>query len=116
MEIILANAKLASWLRSFSEIEPTKRRTSKVFQWMEIDIIPFWMFSDIVESIKNVEDNEYFDEYNVDHHSGYDSYKRMNNTVGIIFIFLNLYACLYIGLVPLFHFQNLIPFHEDSGI
>ena len=113
MEIILTNAKLASWLRSFSEIEPPKRKPRKVFEWMENEIIPFWMFSDIVESIKDVEDDDYFDEYNVDHHSGYDSYQRMINIMRIIFILVHLYACILICWYKRIHHDE---YHELNAL
>jgi len=96
MEIILANAKLAGWLRSFSGFEPPEPKSKKAFQWMENDIIPFWMFSDTVDP--DVGDDDYFDEYTVNHHSGAQTYIRMNKNFAVIFIPLIVYACVVICL------------------
>ena len=42
MEMIVANAKFLSWMRSFSNFEPRKPTPKEMFQWMETGIIPFW--------------------------------------------------------------------------
>ena len=69
MDTILANAKLADWLKNFSGIESTKSSHKKIFQWMENGIIPMWMFPDITDRVLDIEDDEYFDEYDIEHHS-----------------------------------------------
>ena len=42
MEMIVANAKFLSWMRSFSDFELRKSTPKEMFQWMETEIIPFW--------------------------------------------------------------------------
>ena len=80
--MILANAKLASWMQSFSKIEPPKQNLRKTFQWMESGIIPYWLFSDIVDSARDV---EYYDQYKTFHHSGFGLYRLENKIIALIF-------------------------------
>ena len=109
MEIILANAKLAGWLRSFSGINPPKLKSRMIFQWMNNDIIPYWMFDDTVDS--DIDDDDYFDEYTVYHHSGVDAFRRINKIVIVIFIPLIVYACVAICLSTsfLYSIPDFIP-------
>ena len=37
--------------------------------WMENDIIQFWLFAYDTDRVLDIEDDEYFDEYNIDHYS-----------------------------------------------
>ena len=73
MEMILVNAKTTDWMKSLSEIELPKPTHRRVFQWMENKIIPIWMFLEIADRVLTIEDDEYFDEYNIDHHSSVDN-------------------------------------------
>ena len=72
MDRILENAKLVDWMKSFSEVDLPKPTRKKRFRWMEYGIVPFWMFpdmsADIADRVLDVEDDAYFDVYNVDHH------------------------------------------------
>ena len=68
MEMILVNAKTTDWMKSLSEIELPKPTHRRVFQWMENEIIPTWMFLEIGDRVLTIEDDEYFDEYNTEHH------------------------------------------------
>ena len=73
------------WLHGSSEI--ISKRTA--FQWMENDIIPFWLFLNDTDRILDVEDDEYFDEY-MDYYSRLKSHQRFDKVMFYILLFLNL--------------------------
>ena len=89
MEMMLTNAKLADWMRSFSELEPPKLKSRTTFQWMENDIIPFWLFPNDTDRILDIEDDQYFDEY-IDYQTRLKSHQRFDKIMFCIFLFLNL--------------------------
>ena len=68
MEQILAQAKLADWMRSFSDFDLPKPSTKQTFEWMEGPIVPLWMFLEDLDTVLDVYDDQYFDEYTVHHH------------------------------------------------
>ena len=73
MEMILVNAKTTDWMKRLSAIELPKPTHRKVFQWMENEIIPIWLFLEIADRVLTIDDDEYFDEYNIDHHFSVDN-------------------------------------------
>ena len=89
MEMMLTNAKMADWIQSFSELEPPKLKSRTTFQWMENDIIPFWLFPNDTDRILDIEDDQYFDEY-IDYHSISKSHQRYDKILFCIFLFSNL--------------------------
>ena len=78
MEIILNNAKFADWMRNFY-LDVPKPTARKLFQWMEDEVIPFWMFPDIADRVLNPDDEQYFDVYDVSHHSQNESQVTYKN-------------------------------------
>ena len=94
--MMLTNAKFADWMRSFSELEPPKLKSRTTFQWMENDIIPFWLFPNDTDRILDIEDDQYFDEY-IDYHSISKSHQRYDKILFCIFLFSNLCQLLRSG-------------------
>jgi len=89
---ILENAKVLDWMKSLSEVDSLKPTHKKAFQWMEKDVlIPFWMFSNITDRVLDVEDDEYFDQYNDEHHQSFEHesqlVRHLNKIMTAIIIF-----------------------------
>ena len=105
MEMMLTNAKLADWMQSFSELEPPKLKSRTTFQWMENDIIPFWLFPNDTDRILDIEDDQYFDEY-IDYHSISKSHQRYDKILFCIFFVFQLVStcvnCLHCGVYAAF--------------
>ena len=117
--MMLANAKLADWLRNFSELEPTKLKSRKPFQWMENDIIPFWLFLNDTDRALDIEDDHYFDEYDYEFHSRLKSYQRFDKIMFFIFLILILYQLLFLYFLPFIEDWSIfepVPFLRGAGI
>ena len=117
MEMILINAKLADWMTNFY-IDVPKPTPKKIFQWMENGssrIIPFWIFPDIVDKVLDPEDEQYFDEYDIGHHSE-ASYSPKSSILQKIednnFFRSICYICFIILLAPCFIPINIYPLNS----
>ena len=94
MEQVLAQAKLADWMRSFSDFDLPKSSPKQTYEWMEERVVPCWMFMEYSDTFFHGDDEQYFDEYTVDHHQ--KPRTLMENSFFVVILWL---YSLYIILI-----------------